>query len=101
MPISHKQSQMEDVKELYVEDGWKINVLESNFNEDICNHICNILGSVTSTEGRDKACWMPSSNGNREEYIEDISKIWEKGLPFKVFFLCGDYGLEGFLLERS
>ncbi|KAG5610599.1 hypothetical protein H5410_021880 [Solanum commersonii] len=34
MHISHSQSQMEDVKELYAEDGWKINALESNFNED-------------------------------------------------------------------
>ncbi|KAK4708701.1 hypothetical protein R3W88_029626 [Solanum pinnatisectum] len=96
MPISYNQSQLEDVKELYAEDGWKINALESNFNEDICNHICNTLGSFTSTEGRDKAWWMPSSDGkfkvssawelckSREEYIEDISKIWEKGLPFKV-----------------
>ncbi|KAH0666513.1 hypothetical protein KY285_027719 [Solanum tuberosum] len=63
MPISHNQSQLEDVKELYAEDGWKINALESNFNEDICNHICNALGSFTSTEGRDKAWWMPSSDG--------------------------------------
>ncbi|KAG5610592.1 hypothetical protein H5410_021873 [Solanum commersonii] len=50
-----------DVKELYVEDGWKINALERYFNEDICNQICNTLGSVTSTEGKNKAWWMRSS----------------------------------------
>ncbi|WMV35425.1 hypothetical protein MTR67_028810 [Solanum verrucosum] len=55
MPISHNQSQLEDVKELYAENGWKINALESNFNEDICNHTCNTLGSFTSTERRDRA----------------------------------------------
>ncbi|KAH0682576.1 hypothetical protein KY290_021148 [Solanum tuberosum] len=89
---------MEDVKELYAQDGWKINTVDSNFNKDICNHVCNTIGSVTSTERRYKAWWMPSNDGkfkvssaleicrSREEYIEDISKILEKGLPFKVSF---------------
>ncbi|KAH0682577.1 hypothetical protein KY290_021149 [Solanum tuberosum] len=88
---------MEDVKELYAQDGWKINTLDSNFNKDICDHVCNTIGSVTSTEGRYKAWWMPSSDDkfkvssalelcrSREEYIEDISKIWEKGFPFKDY----------------
>ncbi|KAG5610554.1 hypothetical protein H5410_021835 [Solanum commersonii] len=86
---------MENIKELYAEDGWKINALESNFNEDICNHICNTLGIVNSTEGRIKhgGCLVVMVNSklahseNYEEVeksIEDISKIWEKGLSFPI-----------------
>ncbi|KAG5595336.1 hypothetical protein H5410_036568 [Solanum commersonii] len=42
-------------QELFNEDGWKTNVLITDFNNNICNHIFQFLRNITINEGRDKA----------------------------------------------
>ncbi|XP_015160507.1 uncharacterized protein [Solanum tuberosum] len=92
------QSHLESARQLFNEDGRRTNVLITNFNNDICNHIYQVLGNITITEGRDIAWWMPRSDGkfkvssawelcrSRRDPIDNISNIWEKGLPFKISF---------------
>lgn len=72
MHISQDQSQLESAQELFNEDGWKTNVLITNFNNDICNHIFQFLRNITITKGRDKAWWMPLSDGKFK-----VSSAWE------------------------
>ncbi|KAG5610452.1 hypothetical protein H5410_021733 [Solanum commersonii] len=100
-PIGHAKKKKIYFKELIKKIQNKLQMLKGKLlsyggKVVLINHICNILGSVTSTEGRDKAWWMPGSDGKfkvsstwelcrtREEYIDDISKIWEKGLSFPI-----------------
>lgn len=80
-------------------DIWDNEMLNENFNGNVCTNIHIVLGNVILTEGRDKSWQMPCGAGTfivgtswelcrqRKDLLVDVTKIWEKGLSFKVSFM--------------
>uniref|UniRef100_A0A0V0H027 Putative ovule protein n=1 Tax=Solanum chacoense TaxID=4108 RepID=A0A0V0H027_SOLCH len=69
------------------------------FNEEVCSHVQQTIGTVYELEDWDKSWWIPNSTrkfsvgcawelmGESREPQELMMNIWEKGIPFKVSFL--------------
>lgn len=99
MPINHDHGQLEEVQQLMLVEGWNNILLHENLSEEVSNHITSNLGRIQRSDERDKPWWMPTSTGKfsvgsawelmrrKNDEVDKIMYIWEKGLPFKISFL--------------
>ncbi|XP_049414633.1 uncharacterized protein LOC125877356 [Solanum stenotomum] len=99
LPINHDHGQLEEVQQLMLVEGWNNNLLHENLSEEVSNHITSNLGRIQRSDESDKAWWMPTGTGKfsvgsawelmrrKNDRVDKIMYIWEKGLPFKISFL--------------
>lgn len=100
LPINHvMQEGLEDVKSLMLDDSWNVPMLNELLPSEIVTHIIDKISVVQVEDDWDKPWWKLTGNGkftvsstwelvrDEKERHKFFSKIWLKGLPFKIVFL--------------
>ncbi|KAG5585744.1 hypothetical protein H5410_046178 [Solanum commersonii] len=95
----HTAHPIKEIGEFLKENGWDYSAMREFIPDYVLDHVqTNLHPAYLSNQG-DKAWWTETNNGKftiksaweffrlKKDTVEDMAKLWIKGVPFKILFL--------------
>ncbi|KAG5585442.1 hypothetical protein H5410_045876, partial [Solanum commersonii] len=96
----HTCHPIKEIGEFLKENGWDYSAMREFIPDYVVHHVqTNLHPAYVSNQG-DKAWWTETNNGMitiklawellrcKKDTVEDMAKLWIKGVPFKILFLA-------------